>query len=162
MGITVIGITHPGHAGELPGGTNVLVLADDGTYAEQFLETDFRAHQLLVRAHGRGSAFFGVADLAREWGADRVLFGDLREGAPDVATGEGPVLVLASPGLIAFNASFGEHLAQWPRPASAYGDGLVTWLVRSSAAAGLPVVRGLADRTPLRTDGPGSLRKLTA
>lgn len=163
MGITVIGITHPGHVGALPGGTTVLVLADDGTYAEQFLETDHRAHQLVVRAQGRGSAFFGVADTAREWGADRVLFGDLRDGAPDVATGEDPVLVLGSPGLIAFNAAFGERLAEWPRTAYAYGDGLVPWLVQNCSRAGLTVVRGLADRTPLRTDGPGDpLRKLTA
>ncbi|MEU0885904.1 hypothetical protein ABZ345_45635 [Lentzea sp. NPDC005914] len=136
MGINVIGVTHPGQVGELPGGTNVLVLADDGTYADEFLDTDFRAHQLVVRAHGRGSAFFGVADKARELGASRVLFGGFR----DVATEEDPVLVLDDD-LIAFNASFGEHLNNWARPASAYGDGLVTWLTENASRAGLRILQ---------------------
>ncbi|HEX7306016.1 hypothetical protein [Lentzea sp.] len=162
MGITVIGITHPDHVGALPGGTTVLVLADDGTCAEQFLDADFRAHQFAVRAHGRGSAFFGVADKARELGADQVLFGDFRDGAPDLVTGEDPVLLLGSPGLVAFNAAFGEHLAEWVRPASAYGDGLVTWLVQNCARAGIAVVRGGVGWNPLRTDEITSLRKLTA
>ncbi len=135
MGITVIGITHPGQVGALPGGTNVLVLADDGTYADEFLDTDFRAHQLVVRAHGRGSAFFGVADKARELGANRVLFGGFR----DVATEEDPTLVLDD--LIAFNAPFAERMNDWVRPASAYGDGLVTWLTENAARAGLRVVQ---------------------
>jgi hypothetical protein len=135
VGITVIGITHPGQVGELPGGTNVLVLADDGTYADEFLDTDFRAHQLVVRAHGRGSAFFGVADKARELGANRVLFGGFR----DVATEEDPTLVLDD--LIAFNAPFAERMNDWVRPASAYGDGLVTWLTENAARAGLRVVQ---------------------
>ncbi|SER63158.1 hypothetical protein SAMN05216188_113160 [Lentzea xinjiangensis] len=141
MGITVIGITHPGHAGALPGGTTVLVLADDGTHADEFLDTDFRAHQLVVRAHGRGSAFFAVADKALELGASRVLFGDFRDGAPDLATEEDPVLVLDSPRLIAFNASFAGRMCAWPRPASAYGDGLDTWLTGNAAKAGLRVVQ---------------------
>jgi hypothetical protein len=136
VGITVIGITHPGQVGALPGGTNVLVLADDGTYADEFLDTDFGAHQLVVRAHGRGSAFFGVADKARELGASRVLFGGFR----DVATEEDPVLVLDDD-LIAFNASFGRRMDNWARPASAYGDGLVTWLTENAARAGLRVVQ---------------------
>ena len=136
MGINVIGVTHPGQVGELPGGTNVLVLADDGTYADEFLDADLRAHQLVVRAHGRGSAFFGVADKARELGADRVLFGGFR----DVATEEDPVLVLEDD-LIAFNASFGEHLSNWARPASAYGDGLVTWLTENALRAGIRVLQ---------------------
>jgi hypothetical protein len=135
VGITVIGITHPGQVGALPGGTNVLVLADDGTYADEFLDTDFRAHQLVVRAHGRGSAFFGVADKARELGANRVLFGGFR----DVATEEDPTLVLDD--LIAFNAPFAERMNDWVRPASAYGDGLVTWLTENAARAGLRVVQ---------------------
>ncbi|NKE59184.1 hypothetical protein FXN61_21140 [Lentzea sp. PSKA42] len=135
MGITVIGITHPGQVGALPGGTNVLVLADDGTYADEFLDTDFRAHQLVVRAHGRGSAFFGVADKARELGANRVLFGGFR----DVATEEDPTLVLDD--VIAFNAPFAERMNDWVRPASAYGDGLVTWLTENAARAGLRVVQ---------------------
>ena len=136
MGINVIGVTHPGQVGELPDGTNVLVLADDGRYADEFLEADLRAHQLVVRAHGRGSAFFGVADKARELGASRVLFGGFR----DVATEEDPVLVLDDD-LIAFNASFGRCMNTWVRPASAYGDGLVTWLTENAARAGLRVVQ---------------------
>ncbi|MFD5829496.1 hypothetical protein [Lentzea sp. NPDC060358] len=162
MGITVIGITHPRQAGALPDGTTVLVLADDGSCAEEFLDADFRAHQLVVRAHGRGSAFFGVADKARELGADRVLFGDFQDGAPDFTAGEDPVLVLGSPDRIAFTASFGERMADWVRPASAYGDGLVPWLVQHCARAGIPVVRGGVDWNPLRTDEIASLRKLTA
>ncbi|MET9629862.1 hypothetical protein ABZX92_20600 [Lentzea sp. NPDC006480] len=134
MGINVIGITHPGQVGALPDGTNVLVLADDGTYADEFLDTDFRAHQLVVRAHGRGSAFFGVADKARELGASRVLFGGFR----DVATEEDPTLVLDD--VIAFNSSFARRMYDWIRPASAYGDGLVTWLTENAVRAGLRVV----------------------
>ncbi|MFD9704591.1 hypothetical protein [Lentzea sp. NPDC059081] len=160
MGITVIGITHPGQVGALPDGTNVLVLADDGTYAEEFLEADFRAHQLVVRAHGRGSAFFGVADTAREWGADRVLFGGFRRGAPEA--GEDPVLALDPAGGIAFNSSFAGHLAEWVRPANAYGDGIVTWLVQNCVRTGIRVARGDVGWNPLRTDDVPSLRKLTA
>lgn len=157
MGINVIGITHLGQVGVLPGGTNVLVLADDGTYADEFLDTDFRAHQLVVRTHGRGSAFFGVADKARELGADRVLFG----GFQDVVTGEDPTLVLGE--VIAFNASFARHMHDWVRPASAYGDGLVTWLTENAARAGLHVVTELpVPRNPLRTDEGAARRKLTA
>ncbi len=162
MGITVIGITHPGQVGALPGGTNVLVLADDGTHADEFLDTDFHAHQLVVRARGRGSAFFGVADKARELGASRVLFGGFRNGAPDAVAGEDPALVLDSPGLIAFNSSFAGHMADWVRPASAYGDGIVTWLTRNSARAGLRVVRADLRHDPLRTDEIALMRKLTA
>jgi hypothetical protein len=139
VGITVIGITHPGQVGALPRGTNVLVLADDGTYADEFLDTDFHAHQLVVRAHGRGSAFFGVADKARELGAARVLFGGFLDAAADIVTEEDPVLVLDD--LIGFNASFARRMDDWIRPASAYGDGLVTWLTENAARAGLPVVQ---------------------
>ena len=135
MGITVIGITHPGQVGALPGGTNVLVLADDGTYADEFLDADFRAHQLVVRAHGRGSAFFGVADKARELGASRVFFGGFR----DVSAEEDPTLVLDD--VIAFNAPFARRMDKWVRPASAYGDGLVTWLTENAVRAGLRVVQ---------------------
>jgi hypothetical protein len=156
VGINVIGVTHPRQVGALPGGTNVLVLADDGTYADEFLDTDFRAHQLVVRAHGRGSAFFGVADKARELGASRVLFGGFR----DVTTEEDPVLVLGD--VIAFNASFAQRLHDWVRPASAYGDGLVTWLTENAAIAGLRVVRPRATWNPLRTDEVPMRRKLTA
>ena len=156
VGINVIGVTHPDQVGALPGGTNVLVLADDGTCADEFLDTDFRAHQLVVRAHGRGSAFFGVADIARELGASRVLFGGFR----DVATGEDPVLVLGD--VIAFNASFAQRMYDWIRPASAYGDGLVTWLTENAARAGLRVVRPQSTWNPLRTDAVPMRRKLTA
>jgi hypothetical protein len=161
VGITVIGITHPGQIGELPGGTNVLVLADDGTYADEFLDTDFGAHQLVVRAHGRGSAFFGVADKARELGADRILFGGMHDTAASFATGEDPVLVLGvrpPGGPIAFNAAFGEWLARWPRPASAYFGDVDHWLAENALREGLRVelVSWLMDPTVAMR------RKLTA
>ena len=117
MGITVIGITHPGQVGALPGGTNVLVLADDGTYADEFLDTDFGAHQLVVRAHGHGSAFFGVADKARELGAESDLLRWFPEPQPfrhrsrtRCSSSE-----LAPGGPIAFNAPFGEWMVRLDR-----------------------------------------------
>ncbi|MFD4674324.1 hypothetical protein ACFWNN_31705 [Lentzea sp. NPDC058450] len=161
MGINVIGITHPGQVGALPGGTNVLVLADDGTYADEFLDTDFHAHQLVVRAHGRGSAFFAVADKARELGADRVLFGGVHATAASLAAGEDPVLVLGvrpPGGPIACNAAFLEELAQWPRPARAYQGDVDHWLAENALREGLRVelVSWLMESTvPMR-------RKLTA
>ncbi|MFI6095354.1 hypothetical protein ACIA8G_07380 [Lentzea sp. NPDC051213] len=160
MGITVIGITHPEQVGVLPGGTNVIVLADDGTHSDHFLDTDFGAHQLVVRAFGHGSAFFAVADKARELGASRVLFGGFRE----LATEEDPVLVFDSPGLIAFNAPFAERMSGWARPASAYRDGLKTWLTTHAVRAGLRVVAAgtQAPWNPLRTDEVPMRRKLTA
>ncbi|MGW6447524.1 hypothetical protein [Lentzea sp. NPDC055074] len=142
MGINVIGITHPGQVGVLPGGTNVLVLADDGTYADEFLDADLRAHQFVVRAHGRGSAFFGVADKARELGADRVLFGGVHDTAASLATGEDPVLVLGvrpPGGPIVCNAAFLERLAHWPRPASAYRGDVDHWLAQHALREGLRV-----------------------
>lgn len=161
MGITVIGITHPGQVGALPGGTNVLVLADDGTYADEFLETDFGAHQLVVRAHGRGSAFFAVADKARELGADRILFGGVHDIAASFTAGEDPVLVLGvrpPGGPIACNAAFIEWLARWPRPARAYLGDVDHWLAENALREGLRVelVSWLMEPTvPMR-------RKLTA
>ncbi|MGZ3144078.1 hypothetical protein ACVDFE_19220 [Lentzea chajnantorensis] len=142
MGITVIGITHPDQVGALPGGTNVLVLADDGTCADEFLDTDFGAHQLVVRASGRGSAFFAVADKAREVGADRVLFGGVHETATGFVTGEDPVLVLGvrpPGGPIALNAAFGRWLDRWPRPASAYLGDVDHWLAANALCEGLRV-----------------------
>ncbi|WP_143467206.1 hypothetical protein [Lentzea kentuckyensis] len=161
MGINVIGVTHPRQVGALPGGTNVLVLADDGTCADEFLDTDFRAHQLVVRAHGHGSAFFGVADIARELGASRVLFGGFRDVPQmNVTAEEDPVLVLGD--VIAFNSSFAQRMHDWIRPASAYGDGLVTWLTENAAKAGLRVLRPQPTWNPLRTDAVPMRRKLTA
>lgn len=142
MGITVIGITHPGQVGALPDGTNVLVLADDGTFAEEFLDTDFGAHQLVVRAFGRGSAFFGVADKARELGADRILFGGAHDTAASFTTGEDPVLVLGvrpPGGPIACNAAFLEWLDRWPRPARAYHGDVDHWLAENALREGLRV-----------------------
>lgn len=158
MGITVIGVTHPEQVGEIPGGTTVIVLADDGTHAEAFLDTDLGAHQLVVRASGRGSAFFAVADKARELGASRVFFGGFR----DLPTDEDPVLVLDSPSLIAFNAPFGERMYDWIRPANAYRDGLDAWLTDHAVCAGLRVMKTQVPWNPLRTDVVRMRRKLTA
>jgi len=164
VGITVIGVTHPEQVGALPGGTNVIVLADDGTYADDFLDTDFGAHQLVVRAFGHGSAFFGVADKARELGASRVFFGGFWELPKiSVTAEEDPVLAFDSPGLIAFNAPFGDVMRDWTRPASAYGDGLNGWLTTHAVRAGLRVVAETrAPWNPLRTDAVPTRRKLTA
>ncbi len=159
MGITVIGITHPGQVGELPGGTNVLVLADDGTYTDEFLDTDFGAHQLVVRARGHGSAFFAVADKARELGASRVFFGGFQE----LATEADPVLVLDSPGVIAFNAPFGERMSDWIRPAARVPRRPDRWLTANAVREGLRVVAETqAPWNPLRTDAVPMRRKLTA
>ncbi|ANZ39374.1 hypothetical protein BBK82_28295 [Lentzea guizhouensis] len=161
MGITVIGITHPGQVGALPDGTNVLVLADDGTYADEFLDTDFGAHQFVVRAFGRGSAFFGVVDKARELGAERILFGGANDSAAAFATGEDPVLVLGvrpPGGPIALNAAFAQWLDRWPRPANAYHGDVDHWLAANALREGLRVelVSWRMDPTvPMR-------RKLTA
>lgn len=161
VGITVIGITHPGQVGALPGGTNVLVLADDGTFADEFLEADHGAHQLVVRSFGRGSAFFGVADKARELGADRVLFGGAHDTAASFTTGEDPVLVLGvrpPGGPIACTAAFLDWLDRWPRPANAYHGDVDHWLAANALREGLRVELvswRMEPTVPLR-------RKLTA
>ena len=161
MGINVIGITRPDQVGEFPGGTNVLVLADDGTFADEFLEADHGAHQLVVRSFGRGSAFFGVADKARELGADRVLFGGAHDTAASFTTGEDPVLVLGvrpPGGPIACTAAFLDWLDRWPRPANAYHGDVDHWLAANALREGLRVELvswRMEPTVPLR-------RKLTA
>lgn len=120
----------------------MLVLADDGSHTDEFLDTDFGAHQLVVRASGRGSAFFAVADKARELGADRILFGGAHDIAASFVTGEDPVLVLGvrpPGGPIACNAGFSEWLDRWPRPASAYQGDVDHWLAANALREGLRV-----------------------
>jgi hypothetical protein len=87
----VAGVADTGLASVCPSGTNVIILAENGSTdgtVDRFLAAELRARRLVVRSDGpgtgKGTNVFAIIDRALALGADRLLLldGDVRSIEP--------------------------------------------------------------------------------